>query len=422
MRGRGQSPRRGAARRDDRRARRAQCRLCVAYLARVARRRLVSRSGLGPDHVTARARCDDRVCRSSRCFAPRARGELRLTLITPDIVLAGIAASAVAARAPFATTRRTREARARLRARTCGSRRTARCVRRYAFRVRGALALGAAALATRGVRHRRHRRDRRHRARARDARRTSRRDLRRLARGSHRHSRARACAARRGPRRGCGRTCRSGGIAGAYAIADRTWLAHGADVACHAPLVAAALFVFGAVFAKLHHRTWLPQAIAAVAALSLWAARGEMLERATAGHGVISDRVAAVIEPGYALLHDGHRFAATASSWREATLPETTEIDRWHGEGLFGARIVDPGVIHSVENDYLPVLVAREDRHFRRRSNDAADPPARRRCRRVREHGAPAREPRASRSLAGCRRDRQHSASINRSRRSACCR
>ncbi len=35
------------------------------------------------------------------------------------------------------------------------------------------------------------------------------------------------------------------------------------------------------------------------------------------------------------------------------------DIDLVHGEGLFGARI-DPGVIHSVENDYLPVLVARE--------------------------------------------------------------
>ncbi|MEO8845583.1 MAG: hypothetical protein ABI591_04095 [Kofleriaceae bacterium] len=149
-------------------------------------------------------------------------------------------------------------------------------------------------------------------------------------------------------------------IAGAYLASDRAWIEHGADVASHAPLVAVGLFGFGAAFARAHRRAWLPLALAAIAALAVWAARGEVLERATAGHGVISDRVASVTEPGYALLHDGHRFAATASAWREAALPDATPLDRWHGEGLFGARIVDPGVVHSVENDYLPVLVARE--------------------------------------------------------------
>jgi len=149
-------------------------------------------------------------------------------------------------------------------------------------------------------------------------------------------------------------------IAGAYLASDRTWLERGVDIACHAPLVAVALFGFGAVFARAYRRAWLPHALAALAALAVWGARGQVLERATAGHGVISDRVASVIDPGYALLHDGHRFAATASAWREAVLPDAGTPDRWHGEGLFGARIVDPGVVHSVENDYLPVLVARE--------------------------------------------------------------
>src|SRR5439155_24666035 len=50
----------------------------------------------------------------------------------------------------------------------------------------------------------------------------------------------------------------------------------------------------------------------------------------------------------------------TASAWREAALPAAGTIDRWRGEGLFGSHIVDPGVVHSIENDYLPVLVARE--------------------------------------------------------------
>ncbi len=146
----------------------------------------------------------------------------------------------------------------------------------------------------------------------------------------------------------------------AYVASDRAWLAHGADVACHAPLVAVALFAFGAVYARVHRRSWLPHAAAAAAALALWGARGAVLERATAGHGVVADRVAAVVDPGYALLHDGRRFAATASAWREAALPAQAPVASWRGEGLFGARIVDPGVVHSIETDYLPVLVARE--------------------------------------------------------------
>ncbi|HTR50629.1 MAG TPA: hypothetical protein VMJ10_07975, partial [Kofleriaceae bacterium] len=172
-----------------------------------------------------------------------------------------------------------------------------------------------------------------------------------------------------------------GAIAVAVLASDREWLERAAPVACQAPLVAAAMFGFAAVLARAHRRAWLPHVAAAVAAIALWAARGDVLERATAGHGVAADRVAAVVDPGYALLRDQRRFAATASAWREAALPARTAdaidppsaplgvaarpggagaIDRVDGEGLFGARIVDPGVIHSVENDYLPVLVARE--------------------------------------------------------------
>ncbi|MGE5184109.1 MAG: hypothetical protein ACM31C_18695, partial [Acidobacteriota bacterium] len=117
-----------------------------------------------------------------------------------------------------------------------------------------------------------------------------------------------------------------------------------------------------AVIARVHGRAWLPHAAAALVALALWSVRGDVIERATASRAVAGDRVAAVVEPGYALLRDARRFAATAAAWREAALPERPEadIDRTRGEGLFGARIVDPGVLHSIENDYLPVLVARE--------------------------------------------------------------
>ena len=146
----------------------------------------------------------------------------------------------------------------------------------------------------------------------------------------------------------------------ALVATDASWLTRATDVACQAPLVAVALFVIAAILARVHRRTWLPHIAAALAALVVWGARADVLERATAGHGVGSERVAAIVEPGYALLKDGQRFAANASAWREAALPPASEVSAWQGEGLFGARIVDPGVIKSVENDYLPVLVARE--------------------------------------------------------------
>src|SRR5262249_43920612 len=51
---------------------------------------------------------------------------------------------------------------------------------------------------------------------------------------------------------------------------------------------------------------------------------------------------------------------ANASAWREAALPRAAAEDRWTGEGYFGARVRDIGVSRSIDNDYLPVLVARE--------------------------------------------------------------
>lgn len=143
----------------------------------------------------------------------------------------------------------------------------------------------------------------------------------------------------------------------AVLASDRALLEGGAVAMLHAPLVAAGLFAVAAVVARTHRRSWAPWVVAALAALAVWGMREAILERATAGDGVASRRVAAVVEPGYALLRDDHAFVANASAWREAS---AATVGAWRGQGYFGAAIRDPGVAHSIDNDYLAVLVARE--------------------------------------------------------------
>jgi hypothetical protein len=143
------------------------------------------------------------------------------------------------------------------------------------------------------------------------------------------------------------------------AASERELIEYGAIAILQVPLVAAGLFGLAALVARTHRRSWAPWLAAALAALAIWGMRDAILARVTSGDGVASDRVAAVVEPGYALLRDDRAFAANASAWREATLSAPTD-DHWSGQGYFGARIRDPGVVRSIENDYLPVLVARE--------------------------------------------------------------
>ena len=151
------------------------------------------------------------------------------------------------------------------------------------------------------------------------------------------------------------------GVAGAVLDAShRGLLEHGADAVLHAPLAFAALFGLAAVVARSHRRGWLPWVVAAAAALGLWAARGEVLERVTGGSHRGAHRVSALVEPGYALLRDERAFAANVAAWQEAALGPAAEVDRWRGQGYFGARVRDAGVSRSIDNDYLPVLVARE--------------------------------------------------------------
>lgn len=140
---------------------------------------------------------------------------------------------------------------------------------------------------------------------------------------------------------------------------DRELIANGAALVVHAPLVVAVLFAMAAVIARSHRRGWAPWLCAALAALAVWGARDTLVERATAGDHVAARRVAAVLDPGYAVLRDERTFVANASAWREAALPHAAG-DRWVGEGYFGARVRDLGVSRSIDNDYLAVLVARE--------------------------------------------------------------
>ncbi|HEX4421527.1 MAG TPA: hypothetical protein VH165_26610 [Kofleriaceae bacterium] len=152
------------------------------------------------------------------------------------------------------------------------------------------------------------------------------------------------------------------GVAACALVAgDRALIVDGAVVVVNAPLVVAGLFAAAAIIARSHRRGWVPWLCAALAALAMWAARDAIVARATAGDTVGARRVAAVLDPGYAVLRDEHAFVANASAWREASLPRAAQpADRWTGEGYFGARVRDLGVSRSIDNDYLPVLIARE--------------------------------------------------------------
>jgi hypothetical protein len=152
----------------------------------------------------------------------------------------------------------------------------------------------------------------------------------------------------------------AGVAAWAIAATDRALLARGATAVTHAPLVMAAMFALAAVVARSHRRGWAPWVAAALAALALWGARADLVTRVIEGDSTSARRVAAHVDPGYALLVDERAFAASVSAWREAALAPAADVDAWAGEGYFGARLRDPGVVRSLDNDYLPVLVARE--------------------------------------------------------------
>ncbi|HEY1811737.1 MAG TPA: hypothetical protein VGG74_05230 [Kofleriaceae bacterium] len=144
------------------------------------------------------------------------------------------------------------------------------------------------------------------------------------------------------------------------AAGDRALVTSTTSWAMYLPLVAAVLYALTAIVARVHRRAMVPWVAAALAATALFCARGPLIERATEGHSVAAERVSAVVSPGYALMRDARAFAATASAWREAMLPDGPAAGVAHGEGYFGARLVDPGVVKSIDNDYVAVLIARD--------------------------------------------------------------
>ncbi len=101
-----------------------------------------------------------------------------------------------------------------------------------------------------------------------------------------------------------------------------------------------------------------PWALAAALALSLWLFRAPLTELVLSSHSQAAYRIAQVTSPGYALLRSPDHFLAGLTAWRETALPAAAHP--FTGQGLFGARLFDPGVLLSVDNDYLAILILRE--------------------------------------------------------------
>ena len=131
--------------------------------------------------------------------------------------------------------------------------------------------------------------------------------------------------------------------------------------ALHLLLIVAALFVPAAIvsFRRAGLKAAVPWIIVSSLLIGLWMARAPTLDRALRSKTQAADRVALVVDPGYALLRSEQKFLSGITAWRE-TIATDSEADVWSGQGYFGAQLIDPGVLLSVENDYLPVLLLRE--------------------------------------------------------------
>ena len=130
--------------------------------------------------------------------------------------------------------------------------------------------------------------------------------------------------------------------------------------AFHLPLLVAGFLAPAAILvARRRGRAaaW-PWIVAAGAAAALWMGRGPLLDIVLASDSQAASRIALVSDPGYALLHNPDRFLAGLTAWRETAMPAAASA--WTGQGYFGAQLIDPGVLLSVENDYLALLVLRE--------------------------------------------------------------
>jgi hypothetical protein len=140
--------------------------------------------------------------------------------------------------------------------------------------------------------------------------------------------------------------------------------------AMHLALFAAFLFVAAAGQAYLRRglRPAVPWLVAATLLAGLWLVRAPLVDRVLESSAQAAHRLAIVLDPGYALLHSENKFLAGLTAWRETVVPGGTAgahsaasahpvLD---GQGYFGAQLIDPGVLLSIENDYFPVLLLRE--------------------------------------------------------------
>ena len=137
--------------------------------------------------------------------------------------------------------------------------------------------------------------------------------------------------------------------------------------AIHAVAVLALLFLPAAAvaFRRRGVRAAVPWLVASAILLTMWSARGPALDRTLGSDTQAANRIAIVVDPGYALLRSETKFLAGITAWRETIIPTpmdtpATSTQLINGQGYFGAQLIDPGVLLSVENDYFPVLLLRE--------------------------------------------------------------
>ena len=150
--------------------------------------------------------------------------------------------------------------------------------------------------------------------------------------------------------------------------------------ALHLILFIAVLFVPAAALAYVRRgaRAAIPWLFCAALFASLWALRGPVVDQVLGSSTQAANRIAIVVDPGYALLRSENKFLSGITAWRETIIPTASSSaagepepmrepmreqmyeQMMDGQGYFGAQLIDPGVLLSIENDYFPVLVLRE--------------------------------------------------------------
>lgn len=132
------------------------------------------------------------------------------------------------------------------------------------------------------------------------------------------------------------------------------------------------LWFFGLLFAaagalgylRRGLRAAVPWLLIAAFLAGAWLARNTIIDRVLSSSTQAANRIAIVLDPGYALLRSESKFSSGITAWRETIMPSDggslTGGELWSGQGYFGAQLIDPGVLLSVENDYFPVLLLRE--------------------------------------------------------------